>query len=395
MIENLNQVEMTSSFFSPASPTSQSTTTESTTNLYYTSPKRSSKIKIILMICSVLLLLGSAFATTYLVKQRQEVRKKATSEEEQCLAQGHTWCGSGCCPDGWCYGPGCWTGGDCDSRDEEACRDHQGSGGGGGGGGGCGAEGQPCCDNDGTPGGPPFAHGCNSGLHCLDGGQQADSNEQGTCQAQPSGEGGCEKCVGRCNKDGCWIENQGYSGDCKTGCNMWPACFYCRGRSQSGCSSGWAYHQTSGSISYDSQYWCSTIQCDSNATGNAYVVVYIGDNGQYCVEGTGCNPDSLDWDCGNLSCSSLSRNPGGAVKPGDILTFTCSHSGSGFHHYNFRYRSSLHDDWQYGSPGSGYQNNTTGTVQYQVSPGTGGVTYTFQCQACRSDNTCTSWGNAQ
>ncbi len=45
----------------------------------------------------------------------------------QCEAQGHTWCGSDCCNDGWCYGPGCWHGGSCEARNQEACQGHGGS----------------------------------------------------------------------------------------------------------------------------------------------------------------------------------------------------------------------------------------------------------------------------
>jgi len=95
-----------------------------------------------------------------------------------------------------------------------------------------------------------------------------------------------------------------------------------------------------------------------------------------------------------LNCADLTRNPTGPVKPGDELTFTCTHSGSGWHHYNFRYKSNLHEDWEYGPPESGFQNNTNGSVTYVVPPETWGATYTFECQACTVDNQCTSWGNA-
>jgi len=79
-----------------------------------------------------LLILAVALpAATRLVQQRQEIRGRAADNQADCEAEGHTWCGSGSCPDDWSYGPGCWMGGSCAARDEEACASHQGGGGGG------------------------------------------------------------------------------------------------------------------------------------------------------------------------------------------------------------------------------------------------------------------------
>jgi len=64
----------------------------------------------------------------YLVQQRTEIEPEAADNKEDCEAEGHIWCGSGTCPDGWSYGSGCWMGESCDSRDEEACQDHQNGG---------------------------------------------------------------------------------------------------------------------------------------------------------------------------------------------------------------------------------------------------------------------------
>ncbi len=111
-------------------------------------------------------------------------------------------------------------------------------------------------------------------------------------------------CSGWCNKDGC-------GNDCP---GIWPVSFYCSGRSHSACNelhgSFLGYGVPAGSIRYGQNVkvkkdgkeiyissWCTTVQADSNAPGSEAIVVFIGDNGEYCVEGTGCNPDSLDWDC--------------------------------------------------------------------------------------------------
>ncbi|MEA3357662.1 MAG: fibronectin type III domain-containing protein, partial [Patescibacteria group bacterium] len=64
--------------------------------------------------------------------EESKVRNILVSEveagESECTAEGNTWCGGGSCPDGWSYGPGCWTGsGGCSERDSEACQSHQGS----------------------------------------------------------------------------------------------------------------------------------------------------------------------------------------------------------------------------------------------------------------------------
>lgn len=250
--------------------------------------------------------------------------------------------------------------------------------------------------------GPDNGYNCPPGEHCLRGGQPFDQSTglSGTCGVVGGG-----SCRGWCNKDGC-------GNDCP---NIWPVSFYCRGRSHSACgqlhSSFLGFGIPAGSIRYSETIdvkdksgntiqispWCTTVQADANVS-NAAIVVYIGDRGEYCVEGTGCNPDALDWDCSReppLTCSSLTRSPGGDIVPGTTITLTCAHSGDSWHHYNFRYRSSFHQDWQYGAPMSGFQNNTTGSTSYVVPSGTEGASYIFQCQACRENDVCTAWGQAQ
>ncbi len=115
---------------------------------------------------------------------------------------------------------------------------------------------------------------------------------------------GAESCSGWCNKDGC-------SNDCP---DVWPVSFYCRGKSDSACNerhgSFLGYGVPAGTIEYGENVkvkkddeetfissWCTTVQADSNSPDSEAIVVFIGDNGEYCVEGTGCDPDDLDWDC--------------------------------------------------------------------------------------------------
>ncbi|MEA3357352.1 MAG: Ig-like domain-containing protein [Patescibacteria group bacterium] len=262
----------------------------------------SKKFLVITGIVVLMIMAGIGGYIVWRLNQEEEV----TPEEAQagCYEDCMTSCEAGACQQCYDLGETCpcsasqsWIAG-CPAGCNSLC----GGGGGGGGGGDCGAEGQSCCDDDATPGAAPFAHGCNSGLHCLEGGSQASSSQQGTCEARPSGsDPNCNSCEGSCDRNGCRVSSS--SIDCHTDCGMWPWCAYCRGRSHSACGElhDTYYHRTNGSISYAEEYWCSTIQCDSNAPNGAYVVVYIGDRGEYCVEGTGCDPDDLDWDCDDVN----------------------------------------------------------------------------------------------
>lgn len=62
--------------------------------------------------------------------------------------------------------------------------------------------------------------------------------------------------------------------------------------------------------------WCKKFQFDSNAPNNAASVVYVGNGGQVCMEGTGCDKNALDMNCaaetpaGNytLACSPPKPN---------------------------------------------------------------------------------------
>lgn len=142
--------------------------------------------------------------------------------------------------------------------------------------------------------------------------------QPGTCnpESPPPGAGSedCSSCTGSCNSGGCTVTCDEYTNPFN--CGYSPGTFYCRGRSQSACGDQHGSYiggsagdikigqsvelnLPDGSGTFTTSTWCSTIQADSNAPNSAAVVVFVGDNGETCVEGTGCDPDSLDWDCEN------------------------------------------------------------------------------------------------
>lgn len=261
--------------------------------------------KIVLLIIGGVLLTSSLVGALYLVKQRQETRRGAV--------------GCNGCPDGTCE-----SGGACISSGGHACNgttrytcdpskpcgsqwvnpepDHPDCGGSGGG---DGSSGEGGCDEEGNEG--TLGAGCcedvndghlycKNGLECCQG--SCHNPDDAVCDAEGT------SCSGSCDKNGC-------SNDCPS---RWPVSFYCRGRSHSACGD---QHSTflgngvpAGSIKYGESItvekdgnettissWCTTVQADSNAPDGEAIVVFIGDYGDYCVEGTGCNPDNLDWDC--------------------------------------------------------------------------------------------------
>ncbi len=105
--------------------------------------------------------------------------------------------------------------------------------------------------------------------------------------------------------------------------------------------------------------------------------------------------DAVLWEiddqyCGEaLACDVISREPTGDLYPLDTVTITCSHSGSGFDHYNYRYTYDGVDGWADDFPGA--QDNT-GSVTYQIPQYSSPVTYQWQCQACEAAGTCGAWG---
>ncbi|MCA9375161.1 hypothetical protein KC622_02415 [Candidatus Dojkabacteria bacterium] len=164
--------------------------------------------------------------------------------------------------------------------------------------------------------------------------------QPGTCNPDnpPPGAGSenCDSCTGSCNSGGCTVTCDEYTNPFN--CGYTPGTFYCRGQSQSACGDqhgsyiggsagdikvGQNVELTlpDGSGTFTTSTWCTTIQADSNAPNSAAVVVYVGDNGETCVEGTGCNPDDLDWDCANapepvtVSGSVYCQDTGGEAYP--------------------------------------------------------------------------------
>jgi hypothetical protein len=169
-----------------------------------------------------------------------------------------------------------------------------------------------------TPGGNNWiAENCSSGQ---------------TCQGNACSSGGTS-CAANCTLGcpGLYCEASCQSG---SSCQIYRKTFVCQGNSDSACGDS---HQSfiselskSDDASVDpsdSRYWCKTVQIDVHAgsspsdhqTTNASVI-WIGDNGSYCIEDKYCmingnrvdyvkdiQDTALDWDCSPpaaLSCNS-------------------------------------------------------------------------------------------
>lgn len=268
--------------------------------LFLTEAVMSDKKKIILGLMLGLFLAVSFWFGPKLFKKSQEVRKGAAG------CDGSWACGKTCPAD---CDRECLPNADCQAQSTQLCRCKERPAPPSGGGGGSGS-GQSC--------GTANGGSCPSGEHCCkDGCNIGGSQEGGTCLTTCSiqgvcGSGGgggnpnCATCQGSCDRSGCDVNGSGVN--CKTDCGMWPACFYCHGQTNSGCGGG-NYHKDT-SIEYDKQYWCSTVQCDSNAANSAAIVVEIGDSGEWCITDGKCaasvndrnkdgkiNGKDLDWDC--------------------------------------------------------------------------------------------------
>jgi hypothetical protein len=100
-----------------------------------------------------------------------------------------------------------------------------------------------------------------------------------------------------------------------------------------------------------------------------------------------CKNPHADSSCNSdtLSCSGLSPSSS-SPKVGESVTLTCSSSGSGMNHYEFRYKVGSGDYQTL----SASDNKATLTIS-----ATG--TYTAQCRVCKSSDSgdCTAWGMAQ
>ena len=175
--------------------------------------------------------------------------------------------------------------------------------------------------NSNTNCGPSGTGGsCPSGQHCCENGQNVGGNGSDAARCKltcsESSLGDCSQCIGSCGSSGCSISCGSEPLNHQTDCNMWPATYYCRGRSSSGCGDahgsylgsaggtvlvGQSVSLTKNGATVSANTWCSTVQADSNGANGAFSVVYIGDNGEKCHEGSGCDPDALDWDCDNVA----------------------------------------------------------------------------------------------
>jgi hypothetical protein len=131
----------------------------------------------------------------------------------------------------------------------------------------------------------------------------------------------CSECTSNCGATGC-----GFT--CPPGlnpqddCNLWESRFMCEGQRNDGCNE--ITGSPVGAVDYtNSEYWCKTYQFDSNHWSGNYSVVWVGNNGQVCVEGTGCNPNNLDWNCN-------------AVVPTATMTAACQPATQTIGNLNYR-----------------------------------------------------------
>ncbi|MCB9800967.1 MAG: isopeptide-forming domain-containing fimbrial protein [Pseudomonadales bacterium] len=132
----------------------------------------------------------------------------------------------------------------------------------------------------------------------------ANMGDPGSCL--PDGVGSCESsdCRGSCdNSPSCE-----YSGDCNLCSEIdgskGKESIFCRGYSTDSCNKNMAsflpeLSNNSGSIgTMSEEKWCTTAQLRSwGPAGTDIRIVYIGKNGQICIQGTGCDPESLNWSC--------------------------------------------------------------------------------------------------
>ncbi|RLC33474.1 hypothetical protein DRH14_04785, partial [Candidatus Shapirobacteria bacterium] len=244
--------------------------------------KKITSLKKVYPVLSIVFLFLSLIAGTVLVKQKQDLRDKAASGCSGCSCK-H--CPSGChednIPNGGCPGGTAYC---CSPKTEPGPGPGPVSG-----------EGQACGKFNGGS--------CGPSLHCCKDGRNIGGSEDGgtclkTCSSQTNPN--CSTCNVRCDRFGCRVS--GTNINCSTDCNMWPMCFYCHGKTGSGCGDG--YYQDP-RVKYDKQYWCSTIQCDVGGISGA-IVVSIGDGGAWCTSDGQCGggatkPSDLDWDCENIT----------------------------------------------------------------------------------------------
>lgn len=140
----------------------------------------------------------------------------------------------------------------------------------------------------------------------------------------------CSSCTASCSGTSCTASCPATVTQCTTGKNT----FFCSGKSNSGCNELHGNYiaslsNTSGSVgTITPEKWCTTVQIDAWVRNGNTVsptdarVVYIGDGGEICVEGTGCDPNALDWDCSKEaaagSFSIACQPPKPNQTPGDL-----------------------------------------------------------------------------
>ncbi|MCA9375160.1 DUF11 domain-containing protein [Candidatus Dojkabacteria bacterium] len=189
--------------------------------------------------------------------------------------------------------------GGCPAACENLCNGDQGGGTGGGGAAtGCedneGNYGAGCCENPSS--GELF---CNNGLLCCMGSCRNDTDWQcGTPGVS------CDSCEATCGTLDCKVTCSDTNVS-PNECGAITKTFVCDGQQLScgdlnGSFNSGLSNNSGGVDPSNESYWCTTVQLDSAyRDGSNARIVWIGDNGEYCSQGSGCSPDDLDWDCVN------------------------------------------------------------------------------------------------
>lgn len=294
-------------------------------------PSQKNKLNIKLILSSIVLLLiilGSS-AGFYLSQQTQDLRQQADEiacsnynhNQSACESAGCTFtpsylhCGNfniNTCP----TIPGCslsnltceGTAVPCAGRPEEQCNNANG----------CywGRIGNnpPACAGIAQPCSQQNPQDCSNQLGCSLDGDCVGTPTIGMCTGTPtqspppppSSSCAYPNCDANCSNSSCTVSCQPGT-NCQTGRNT----EVCHGDSRSGCNQAIAGYDASLSNNSgqlpdtsNSAYWCTTVQLDAWANDgeggpdeSAAKVIWIGDNGQTCVEDTGCSPNNLDWVC--------------------------------------------------------------------------------------------------
>lgn len=195
----------------------------------------------------------------------------------------------------------------------------------------CGGNTQGWCDEHAYDTGGNKCQTCDTGLiKCPTTGSCLPESQ---CPGDQGGNNQCHTCQGSCGTGGCNLSCDGANW---RECGFHIASQYCRGQKMSGCHSGIGGYLGEGNArgkfivsrtvdrpntdaTLDS--YCSTVQADViDSDGTDAKVAWIDADGVKCVEGTGCDPSTMNWNCDNT--------PPPPQSCGITAGFTCEANGS-------------------------------------------------------------------